>query len=156
MDHILNRPALGAWAAALALVLAAGPVAAQEILSRDRAATLFAMSRDQWNANARAAEAAGAATARITGDGVARMEILYADGAMFYVLPEYPTSPEGPDRIQVTITYPPTMSRMLDAETIAAMTAENRAEMAPDYTVSVDYESVGGGVAIFFIIGRAE
>jgi hypothetical protein len=45
---------------------------------------------------------------------------------------------------------------MLDAETIAAMTAENRAEMAPDYTVSVDYESVGGGVAIFFVIGRAE
>lgn len=129
---------------------------AQEMISKQHAAALFSMSLDQWNANAMAAVSSGAGKATMMGSGVARMEIVYTSGALLYVLPDYSGARARPDSIEVTLAYPPPMSNMYDQPMIASLERRARTDMAPEFDVALESESVGGGVALFFTISHRE
>jgi hypothetical protein len=44
------------------------------------------------------------------------------------------------------------MALMFDPETIAMLANQTRAEMLPEFDVSMTHETVAGGVALFFLI----
>ena len=122
------------------------------ILSKDHAASIFSMDKDRWNDSIHKMVAAGRATTAMNSQGVERMVVRYGTGAYLYVVPEFETTDEKPSRIHVTLAMPPPMSLMFNQETIHDVTTQAKSQMLPEYHVSTDYESVGGGVALFFII----
>ena len=126
--------------------------AADTILSKDHAAAIFAMDRTQWNASVRTAKTTEDAKTDLNAQGVARMELEFSTGAFLYVVPEFDNPNDNPSRIKVTLAMPPPMSLMFDEITIYEITGRATLEMLPEYDVSTDHATVGGGVALFFVI----
>ena len=126
--------------------------AGDTILSKNHAATIFAMNKSEWNDSIRKGGAARTARADFTAQGVARMKIQYDNGALLYVVPEFDSSDVYPSRINVTLAMPTPMSLMFDQAKIDEIKGQAKVEMLPEYEVSIDHQSVGGGVALFFII----
>ena len=126
--------------------------AADTILSKDHAAAIFAMDRTQWNASVRTAKTTEDAKTDLNAQGVARMELEFSTGAFLYVVPEFDNSNDNPSRINVTLAMPTPMSLMFDETTIYEITGRAKLQMLPEYDVSTDHATVGGGVALFFVI----
>ena len=126
--------------------------AADTILSKDHAAAIFAMDKGQWNASLRKAGTTEDVQENLNAQGVARMELEYSTGAFLYVVPEFDKSNDNPSRINVTLAMPTPMSLMFDETTIYEITGRAKLEMLPEYDVSTDHATVGGGVALFFVI----
>ena len=126
--------------------------AADTILSKDHAATIFAMSKSEWNKSVRKVGTVEDAKKTLNAQGVARMKIQYGNGALLYVTPEFNSPSRTPSRINVTLAMPTPMSLMFDEITINKITEQATLEMLPEYKLSANYEIVGGGVALFFVI----
>ena len=128
--------------------------AGDTILSKSHAATIFAMNQSEWNDSIRKGGAARTKTADLNAQGVARMKMQYDNGALLYVVPEFDSSDVYPSRINVTLAMPTPMSLMFDQAKIDEIKGQVKNEMLPEYEVLIDHESVGGGVALFFIIAE--
>ena len=112
------------------------------------------MNKSEWNDSIRKGGATQTETADLNAQGVARMKLQYDNGALLYVVPEFDGSDIYPSRINVTLAMPTPMSLMFDQAKIDEIKGQAKAEMLPEYEVSMDHESVGGGVALFFIIAE--
>ena len=128
--------------------------AGDKILSKNHAATIFTMNKSEWNNSIRKGEATQTATADFNTQGVARMTFQYDNGALLYVVPEFDGSDIYPSRINVTLAVPTSMSLMFDQAKIDEIKGQAKVEMLPEYEVLIDHQSVGGGVALFFIIAE--
>ena len=122
------------------------------ILSKEHAASIFSMSKTRWNSSAIKIAESGQAKASTNSHGVERMQLRYGTGAYLYVVPEFLSVNHKPSSIHVTLAMPPPMSLMFDTETIQTIITQVKSQMLPEYQISANYESVGGGVALFFII----
>lgn len=123
-----------------------------EILSKEDAAWMFATSKTKWNANARLAQASGVTMAIINDQGVARMVVDYDMGIRMFVTPDYSSSVEGPDFIQVTVGYPPPLGTMFSDEVVADLILTTKRRMALEYMVEVSVDRIGEGIAFYFHI----
>lgn len=122
-----------------------------EILSKDDARAIFAMTRAEWVENVRRAVMAGAAKATGSPDsGGVTMHTSNQTGHLS-VRPDY--SDDGrPDFILVTVGYrAPTAGLLSDAALDEAIEQAEK-QMAPEYEVMGTVERLDGGVAIFFTI----
>ena len=128
--------------------------AGDTILSKNHAATIFTMNKSEWNDSIRKGGATQTATADLNAQGVARMKLQYDNGALLYVVPEFDGSDIYPSRINVTLAMPTPMSLMFDQAKIDEIKGQAKVEMLPEYEVLIDHQSVGGGVALFFIIAE--
>ena len=128
--------------------------AGDTILSKSHAAAIFAMNKSKWNDSIRKGGAARTKPADLNAQGVARMTFQYDNGALLYVVPEFDASDIYPSRINVTLAMPTPMSLMFDQAKIDEIKGQAKVEMLPEYEVLIDHQSVGGGVALFFIIAE--
>ena len=126
--------------------------AADTILSKDHAATIFSMNKSEWNNSVLKNKTVQAQKSDLNAQGVARMLLQYGNGALLYVTPEFEATNHSPSRINVTLAMPTPMSLMFDEETIRKITEQATLEMLPEYELLGSHESVGGGVALFFVI----
>jgi len=126
--------------------------AADTILSKEHAETIFAMNKSEWNNSVLKRESIQAQNSDLNAQGVARMQIQYANGALLHVTPEFETPTHSPSRINVTLAMPTPMSLMFDEITIRKITEQAALEMLPEYNLLASYETVSGGVALFFVI----
>ena len=76
--------------------------AGDTILSKNHAATIFTMNKNEWNDSIRKGGATQTAAADLNAQGVARMTLQYDNGALLYVVPEFDGSDIYPSRINVT------------------------------------------------------
>lgn len=149
------------FAALLALSpLARGAYASDaEILSKDDATKMFTLSREEWNANVRAAVSAGRAKATRSVDGTFT-QYVFGDGWILGVIPLYEeTSDRVPFAVQVSTAYRPShfMTKRVeqDAELPSAVCQRARKSMQPEFSVSCATERAGGGVMFIFTITKA-
>ena len=126
--------------------------AADTILSKDHAATIFSMNKSEWNNSVLKKKTVQGQKSDLNAQGVARMLLRYGNGALLYVTPEFEATNHSPSRINVTLAMPTPMSLMFDEETIRKITEQATLEMLPEYELLGSHESVGGGVALFFVI----
>ena len=126
--------------------------AADTILSKDHAATIFAMNKSEWNNSVLKNKTVQVQKSDLNAEGVARMQLQYGNGALLHVTPEFEISNHNPSRINVTLAMPTPMSLMFDEDTIRKITEQAALEMLPEYNLLGSYENVGGGVALFFVI----
>ena len=124
------------------------------ILSKNYAATIFTMNKNEWNDSIRKGGATQTAAADLNAQGVARMKLQYDNGVLLYVVPEFDGSDIYPSRINVTLAMPTPMSLMFDQAKIDEIKGQAKIEILPEYEVLIDHQSVGGGVALFFIIAE--
>lgn len=133
----------------------AGSENASDILSKADAASIFAMTRQQWEAQVTRTVSAGAAK-RIgspeTGIGMATQT---PEGHLLIVRPMYFTGEAKPTAIQVTVGYrPPFSDRFTDA-LVPEFTEETKRQMRPEYDVMVAGERMPGGFMLLFTIREA-
>ena len=128
--------------------------AGDTILSKNHAAAIFAMNQSEWNDSIRKGGGTRTETTDLNAQGVARMQMQYNNGALLYVVPEFDGGDVYPSRINVTLAMPTPMSLMFNQTKIDKIKGQAKVEMLPEYEVSMHHESVGGGVALFFIIAE--
>ncbi len=123
-----------------------------EIISKEEAARVFAMSKAQWLTNAQNACAAGAA--RLFGSPEVGISIntRTADGDLFSVKANYLTSDGRPDDVQVSIGYLPPRDSLLSDDAIRDAMAAATKQMLPEYTVLPNFERSAKGLMVFFLI----
>jgi len=120
------------------------------ILSKRDAKGVFALRRDQWNANVMATVKAGIAKATSVPETGLGMFTTNPHGFMI-VKPDFSTTGL-PEFIQVTVAYrEPSASKMSD-EAIQDIVAKAKTELSPEYKVTAKTDRVSGGLAIFFTI----
>jgi len=126
-----------------------------EILSKDDARALFAMTRAQWVENVQQAVMAGVAeaTGRPESGGVT-MHTRTQVGVLS-VRPDY--SDEGrPDFILMTVGYRAPAAGLLSDAVLDEAIEQSKQQMAPEYEVMGRVERLEGGVAIFFTIMESD
>ncbi len=138
-------------------LLSVGGVLAQgstmvEILSKDDARQVFAMSRDEWLENVRQAAAAGVAKATGSTDTGVTMTMLTSSTSQLMVRPDYSGAGRTPDFVQVTVAYSPPIPRELTDKALSEAIVAAKVQMAPEFDVMGNVERIGGGVAIFFVL----
>ncbi len=122
-----------------------------EILSKDDARAMFAMTRAQWVEYVRRAIVAGVAKAMgspETGLAIATT----TPAAQLIVRPDFSGEGQKPDFIQVTVGYRYPRSALLTDSALNDAIQASKRQMEPEYEVIGDVERIQGGVAIFFII----
>lgn len=123
-----------------------------EILSKDDAGAIFAMTRAEWTENVRRAVMGGAA--RATGSPESGLAMVTNTGAgELFVRPDY--SCEGrPDFIHVTVGYR-SATVLTDAVLNDAIKLAEQ-QMEPEYEVTGHAERLKGGVAVHLVITEKE
>src|SRR5262249_32431864 len=127
------------------------PVAAHsadsDILSKDDARQLFAMSKRQWEENIRGAVASGMAM-RVPGTPVG-MKVM-APGAPVTTRLDYSRGDAKPAAVYVVIEFAagaaPPLTPSMDKE----MVADTQKQMAPEYDVACRVERLGTGEMTFY------
>ncbi len=125
-----------------------------EILSKDDARAMFAMTKDEWIANLHQAVAAGAATPMGTPETGLGMAMNTPDGDLLVVRPIYSENEQTPDFIQVTVGYRYPRSTFLTDAALEDAIQAAKAQMMPDYDVTGSVEEMIGGISVFFIITK--
>jgi hypothetical protein len=122
-----------------------------EILSKEDARAIFAMTRAEWVENVRQAVMAGAARATGKPESGGVTMVTTTQAAELFVRPDY--SDEGrPDFILLTVGFrSPTAERLSDAALDDAINLAAR-QMEPEYEVTGRAERLEGGAAVFFTI----
>ena len=142
--------ALVAMFLSLTAALAQGGMPDLEILSKNDARSIFAMTRSEWTENVRQAVMAGAATATGIPESGATMATTTPTGYLF-VKPDY--SDEGrPHFIQVTVGYRSPTAELLSDAMLNDVIDHATRQMDPEYEVIGRVERLEGGAAIFFIL----
>jgi hypothetical protein len=141
-----------------AVTMLLSPVTAQtgtlelEILSKDDAGAIFAMTRAEWTENVRRAVMGGAARATGSPESGLAMVTNTRAGELF-VRPNY--NGEGrPDFIHVTVGYSST-TVLTDAVLNDAIKLAEQ-QMEPEYEVTGHAERLKGGVAVHLVITETE
>jgi len=122
-----------------------------EILSKDYARAIFAMTKSQWLTNVRQAVAAGAARligSQKTGFGMATK----TPDAFLIVKPDYDENEQIPDFILVSVGYSHSISALLTDGALRDAIQTAKAQMMPEYDAHGSFERIQGRAAIFFTI----
>jgi hypothetical protein len=121
-----------------------------DILSKDDAAQVFAMTRQQWRDNLNAIVRAGLGTG--TGDA---LTLKTPEGSVT-TLPLYSQNDPRPSRLEVTVHMDaPHSARFTDA-LVADMTKAVRQQMSPEYMVDVRTErGPRGAMRFLFAVSKA-
>ena len=133
-------------------VLAQEPAPMVEILSKDDAQAMFAMTEDQWLANVQGALASGMAKPIGTPESGVGMAMSTAEGDILIVRPSYGEDKQNPEFIQVTVGYHDPRSAVLTDAALNEAIQAAQAQMKPEYDVMANVERITGGVSLFFII----
>ena len=123
-----------------------------EILSKDDARMMFAMSEDQWLANVQRAVETGAATPMETRENGIGMAMNTPDGDLLMVSATYAESKKKPDFIQVSVGYRYPKAALLPDSVLKGAVEAAQAQMEPEYEVIGSVERIEGGVSLFFVI----
>lgn len=146
--------------ASLVLVMiVAMPAWAQQgaILSKQDAASMFALSKQSWNQNVRSGAATGAMRAIRGSNGVLKMGIRYPEGPALVIVPTYDNGDAKPSFLEVTVVYPNRLAQTFDEKTAKDVEAKSVEEMKPDYIVTALHQkSEIGFMFIFFIRERVK
>ena len=146
------KVALGVAAALISPSVALVQEAANlELLSKDDARAIFAMTRAEWAENVRRAVATGAARATGKSESGGVTMVTTTQAGELFVRPDY--SDEGrPDFILVTVGYrSPPAELLSDASLNDAIELAKR-QMEPEYEVTGRVERLEAGAAVFFTI----
>lgn len=143
--------AVAAMLLSLIAALAQGGAPDLEILSKDDARAIFAMTRSEWVENVQRAVTAGAARAMGRPESGGVTMVMTSQAGELFVRPDY--SDEGtPDFLIVTVGYrSPTVEPLTDAALNDAIERAKR-QMEPEYEVTGRVERLEGSLAIFFTI----
>lgn len=123
-----------------------------EILSKEDARRVFAMSRSQWTDHVRALVRAGQAQAVGDVEGGLRAVTQTPDGDILYVHPDYFEGDAKPAVIHVNVAYRPPRARLLTDEAIRTVILAAKREMAPEFHVIGHWERTTEGLAVLFSI----
>ena len=154
MHNVALFAALVALFPLIILAQEAEPMA--EILSKDDAQAMFAMTEDQWLANVQGAVASGMAKPVGTPGSGFGMAMSTAEGDILMVRPSYGEDKQTPEFIQVTVGYRDPRSALLTDAMLQETIRAAQAEMKPEYDVMANVERIAGGVSIFFIITESK
>lgn len=128
------------------------PAPAIEILSKDDAREMFAMTKQEWVVNVQRAVAAGVATSTGTPETNFGMAMTTMGTDLLLVTPSYGEDGRKPEFIQVVVGYrDPTAQHLSDAALKEAIETA-REQLAPEYDVIGDSERLEGGASVWFII----
>jgi len=126
----------------------------EAILSKEDAAAVFSMNKQEWNGNVLASEAVGL-TATIEGEnGVLKMGIQYSEGVAMLVSPSYDYGDARPSFVQVVVVYPEPLASIFTEETARAVKEKAVAEMSPEYDVTALHEESEIGFMFHFFISE--
>jgi hypothetical protein len=128
------------------------PKAKLEILSKDEARQVFAMSRAQWTEHVRNLVAAGQAQALGRVESGLRMATQTPEGDILMVQPDYFKGDSRPAVIHVTVGYRPPRARQLTEGAIQEVIAAAQRQMAPEFDVIGHHETAEQGLIVFFSI----
>ena len=127
-----------------------------EILSKEDAHAVFAMSQADWLANVDQAVQLGAASPwgdEATGLGMAT---LTEDGDTLIVRPLYEGDPARPAAIQVVVGYRGVRASNIDDAGARDVVRGAARQMAPEYQVVGEFQRTDDGLMILFMILPAE
>lgn len=124
-----------------------------DILSKADADAMFALSKDEWNANVLAAAAAGAAKA-IPGSGNVLKMGTRQEVGLLVVAPSYDDSPGHPSFLQVSIFYERKISSLMTGDALNSIKQKASYELAPEYNVAMVREEMASGLLLMFFIRR--
>ena len=128
---------------------------ASDILSKADAASIFAATRQQWEARVTRAVSAGAARrtgSPQTGIGMATQT---PEGHLLIVRPMYFTGDARPTAIQVSVGYRPPFSNRFTDTLLSEFSEETKRQMHPEYDVEVAGERRPDGFMLLFTIREA-
>jgi hypothetical protein len=137
-------------------VLAQEPAPMAEILSKDDAQAMFAMTEDQWLANVQGAVASGMAKPIGTPESGVGMAMSTAEGDILMVRPSYGEDKQNPEFIQVTVGYRDPGSALLTDAVLSETIQAAQTQMKPEYDVMGNVQRITSGVSIFFIITESK
>ena len=124
-----------------------------ELLSKDDARAMFAMTRAQWISNVQAAASAGSARALGTPQDISM--IMSKPDWDLVVKPGYRGNEPKPDIIQVTVAYrDPKVAEILTDAVIGSLTQQAKKQLAPEFEVHANAERIQDRVVIFFLISQ--
>jgi hypothetical protein len=138
------------------MVLAQESAPMVEILSKDDAQAMFAMTEVQWLANVQGAVASGMATPIGSSESGVGMAMTTAEGDLLIVRPSYGEDKQNPEFIQVTVGYRHPRSALLTDAALNETIQAAQAQMKPEYDVMGNVERITGRVSIFFIITESK
>ena len=127
-----------------------------EILSKDDAQAMFAMTENQWLANVQGAVASGMAKPIGTPESGVGMAMSTAEGDILMVGPSYGEDKQNPEFIQVTVGYRDPRSALFTDTALDETIQAAQSQMQPEYDVMANVERITGGVSIFFIITESK
>ena len=122
-----------------------------EILSKDDARAMFAMTRIQWVENVRRLVISGVTKAMGSPETGLAMATTTPTGQLM-VRPDYSGEGRKPYLVQVMIGYRYPMSALLTDSALNDAIQASKRQMEPEYDVIGNVERIRGEVAIFFII----
>jgi hypothetical protein len=123
-----------------------------EIIPKDDARAVFAMTREQWNENVRQAVMAGICRTSGRPEIGLSMSMLTQEGHLVLVQPNYATDPERPDFVQVDVGYrDPVPGHLTDAMLKDAIKAAEK-QMQPEYELIGGIDRFAGGMSVYFFI----
>lgn len=123
-----------------------------EMLSKDDALKIFAMSRQQWERNVTALVAAGAAERTYPSPlGLVGMVMNTPEGTVITRL-DYSQGDARPAFAQMAFTVGPSWSARLTEASALETIADIQQQLAPEFDVDGRVDRLSGGPAFFFII----
>jgi hypothetical protein len=148
----MGRP--GRYAALIVmLLLFLSPVATAqrdtEILSKEDAAEVFALTRQQWRENVVAVVTAGFGTR--TGDALT----VKTRSGIVTTLPIYSQTDARPSRLEITVLTERQDVRGLGDARVAEMMQHMSRQMQPEYVATVRAERTRGGVRFSFTVSES-
>ena len=123
-----------------------------DVLSKEDARLLFAMSRQQWEENVNTAVRAGFATPHSSAPTMIGMQVTAPRGHVITEL-DYSRGPTKPRSIHLVLAYPAGSGATPYTDASAReLLAHTRKQMAPEFDVTGNVERIEGGFAFFFTI----
>ena len=142
------------------ILLLASAVVAQsadrQILSKDDTRAIFAMSREQWEANLSAAIALGQAQPYESAEDVTGMLTEHFGGTIMIVRPLYDIGSPRPMAIQVIVGYQKPLSYALTDAGLAATIDSARRQLAPEFDVLAHVMRHEAVVVVIFVINETK
>ena len=142
--------------AAFGFVQPAADAQEVELLSKKDTQAVFAMTRAHWISNVVNSVAAGQAKAMGTPVSGLSM-VTTTPQAHLIVKPDYTSSEQRPDFVQVTVAYldPKVSVVMKDAVLRSAIESAEK-QLAPEFNVIANFEQIQNRLVIYFMIYRKE
>ena len=127
----------------------------ETLLSKEDAAEMFLLSKDQWNDNVLRAHKQGVARAVSSPSGIYKMGFAYPEGYHMVVTPTYHRGDEKPSYLQVYVIYPPALQEDFTEEIIEQVKETAIQEMRPQFSVTASHEITDLGLGFIFFIEDA-